>query len=87
MLNLQLTTCMYTLYYATMRRSLIITTVVGGTIIAVNQGDGRLAGAVIPRVFVKMLLTPCVPFCVSFYGAYGCSGELLPCVRSNLAGL
>jgi hypothetical protein len=21
-------------------------------------------------VFVKMAITPCVPFCVSFYGAY-----------------
>ena len=42
----------------------------GGTIIAVNQGDVLLAGAATPRVFVKMLITPCVPFCVSFYGAY-----------------
>jgi hypothetical protein len=52
------------------RRSLIIATVVGGTIIALNQGDVLLAGAATPRVFVKMLITPCVPFCVSFYGAY-----------------
>ena len=52
------------------RRSLIIATLVGGTIIALNQGDVLLAGAATPRVFVKMLITPCVPFCVSFYGAY-----------------
>jgi hypothetical protein len=52
------------------RRSLIIAIVVGGTIIAVNQVDVLLTGVVTPRVFVKMLLTPCVPFCVSFYGAY-----------------
>ena len=56
--------------WKTVRRSLIIATVVGGTIIALNQGDVLLAGAVPPRVFVKMLITPCVPFCVSFYGAY-----------------
>jgi hypothetical protein len=56
--------------WRTVRRSLIIATVVGGTIIAVNQGDVLLAGAATPRVFVKMLITPCVPFCVSFYGAY-----------------
>jgi len=35
-----------------------------------NQGDILLAGAVTPRVFVKMAITPCVPFCVSLYGAY-----------------
>ena len=56
--------------WRTVRRSLIIATVVGGTIIALNQGDVLLAGAVTPRVVVKMLITPCVPFCVSFYGAY-----------------
>jgi hypothetical protein len=56
--------------WRTVRRSLIIATVVGGTIIALNQGDVLLAGAVTPRVLVKMLITPCVPFCVSFYGAY-----------------
>ena len=52
------------------RRSLIIAALVGGTIIALNQGDVLLAGAVTPRVVVKMALTPCVPFCVSLYGAY-----------------
>ena len=56
--------------WKTVRRSLMIATIVGGTIIALNQGDVLLAGAVTPRVFVKMLITPCVPFCVSFYGAY-----------------
>jgi hypothetical protein len=56
--------------WKTVRRSLMIAAVVGGTIIALNQGDVLLAGAVTSRVFVKMVLTPCVPFCVSFYGAY-----------------
>jgi hypothetical protein len=52
------------------RRSLMIAALVGGTIITLNQGDVLLAGAVTPWVVVKMALTPCVPFCVSFYGAY-----------------
>lgn len=52
------------------RRSLMIAAMAGGTIIALNQGDVLLAGAVTPGVLVKMLLTPCVPFCVSLYGAY-----------------
>jgi len=56
--------------WRTVRRSLIIATVVGGSIIMLNQGDILLAGAVTPRVFVKMAITPCVPFCVSLYGAY-----------------
>jgi hypothetical protein len=29
-----------------------------------------LAGAITSRVWVKMLVTPCVPFCVSLFGAY-----------------
>ena len=56
--------------WKTVRRSLMIAAIVGGAIIALNQGDVLLAGAVTPRVLVKMVLTPCVPFCVSFYGAY-----------------
>jgi len=56
--------------WKTVRRSLIIAIVVGGSIIMLNQGDILLAGAATPRVFVKMAITPCVPFCVSFYGAY-----------------
>ena len=35
-----------------------------------NHGDSLLAGALTPRLVVKILVTPCVPFCVSFYGAY-----------------
>ena len=43
---------------------------VGSAIIALNQGDIILAGAVTPLVLSKILVTPCVPFCVSLYGAY-----------------
>lgn len=56
--------------WATVRRSLIIALYVGSTIIALNHGDVLLAGTLTSRVVVKMLLTLCVPFCVSFYGAY-----------------
>ncbi len=56
--------------WAAIRRSLIIAVIVGGVIIALNQGDIILAGAVTPRVWIKILVTPCVPFCVSLYGAY-----------------
>jgi hypothetical protein len=53
--------------WAAVRRSLLIACCVGGTIITLNQGDVLLAGAITPRVMLKMLVTPCVPFCVSFY--------------------
>jgi hypothetical protein len=56
--------------WAAVRRSLIIAFCVGSTIITLNHGDVLLTGAITPRVIIKMLVTPCVPFCVSFYGAY-----------------
>ena len=56
--------------WATVRRSLIIALSVGSTIILLHHGDVLLAGALTPQVVVKMLVTPCVPFCVSLYGAY-----------------
>ena len=55
---------------AAIRRSIIIAVLVGSAIIALNQGDIILAGAVTPLVLSKILVTPCVPFCVSLYGAY-----------------
>jgi hypothetical protein len=56
--------------WAAIRRSVIIAALVGGTIVALNQGDTILSGVVTPLVLVKILVTPCVPFCVSLYGAY-----------------
>jgi hypothetical protein len=56
--------------WAAVRRSLVIALGVGSTIIILHHGDVLLAGAITPQVVVKMLVTPCVPFCVSFYGAY-----------------
>jgi hypothetical protein len=55
---------------AVVRRSVVIALGVGSTIIALNQGDVLLAGALTPLVLVKVLVTPCVPFCVSLFGAY-----------------
>lgn len=55
---------------AAMRRSIIIAILVGSAIITLNQGDLLLAGTVTPLIIVKMLTTPCVPFCVSLYGAF-----------------
>jgi hypothetical protein len=46
----------------------VIALAVGSTIVVLNQGDVLLAGALTPLVLVKVLVTPCVPFCVSFCG-------------------
>ena len=43
---------------------------VGSAIMLLNHGDMLLAGTIPPQVVVKILVTPCVPFCVSWYGAY-----------------
>lgn len=56
--------------WAAVRRSVVIALGVGSTIIALNQGDVLLAGAITPLVLIKVLVTPCVPFCVSLFGAY-----------------
>ena len=56
--------------WAAIRRSMIIAVLVGSTLIVLNQGDIILAGAVTPLILLKILITPCVPFCVSLYGAY-----------------
>ncbi len=63
--------------WAAMRRSVIIAFCVGSTIIILNHGDSLLAGAITPRLMVKMLVTPCVPFCVSLYGAYAAYRQAL----------
>jgi hypothetical protein len=63
--------------WGVVRRSVLIAICVGSTIILLNHGDVLLASAVTPRVLVKMLLTPCVPFCVSFYGAYAAYRQAL----------
>ena len=60
-----------------MRRSIVIALVVGSAIIALNQGDVLLTGAITPLVLVKVLVTPCVPFGVSLFGAYAAYRSVL----------
>jgi len=49
------------------RRSAIIALVVGTILNIINQGDALVSGA--PLVAWKIVLTYCVPYCVSTYGA------------------
>ena len=63
--------------WAAVRRSLIIAGCVGSAIITLNEGDVLLGGAITPQVILKMLVTPCVPFCVSLYGAYAAYWQAL----------
>ena len=72
--------------WAAVRRSLLIAFCVGSTILTLHHGDALLAGAITPRMVVKMLVTPCVPFCVSFYGAYAAYRQALAEQR-HAAGL
>ena len=52
------------------RKALIAAVVVGSLLVGLNQGDIILSGATTPLVLAKILMTPCIPFCVSLYGAY-----------------
>jgi len=56
--------------WSAIRRSVAIALIVGSTIIVLNQGDILLEGTLTPLVLGKILVTPCVPFCVSLFGAY-----------------
>ena len=72
--------------WAAVRRSALIALGVGGTIILLNQGDVLLAGAITPLVLVKVLVTPCVPFCVSLFGAYAAYRSAVA-AQQNAAGM
>jgi hypothetical protein len=63
--------------WVVVRRSGLIALCVGSAIILLNHGDVLLARAITPQLVVKMLVTPCVPFCVSFYGAYAAYRQAL----------
>lgn len=65
--------------WAAVRRSLLIAVIVGSVIIIVNQGDLLISGHVSPRTWLKIAITPCVPFCVSLYGAYLAYRNALTC--------
>jgi hypothetical protein len=72
--------------WAAVRRSLIIACGVGSTIILLNHGDILLAGTITPQMVFKMLVTPCVPFCVSFYGAYAAYWQALAVQQAPRVG-
>jgi hypothetical protein len=49
------------------RRSLVIAAIVGTILTTINHGDVIMAGGA--PVWWKVILTYCVPYCVSTYGA------------------
>jgi len=51
-----------------LKRSLVVSAIVGTILCAINQGDAILAGET--PVLWKVILTYIVPFCVATYGAY-----------------
>ena len=51
-----------------LRRSIGVALVVGTILNIINQGDAYFAAA--PIDWTKLLLTYCVPFCVSTYGTF-----------------
>lgn len=50
-------------------RGLKVGAVVGTLLTAINHGDVFLAGEFLPVMVGKILLTYCVPFCVSTYAS------------------
>lgn len=57
------------------RRSLIIGLIVGTVLNLINQGDALLTGGAL--VAWKIVLTYCVPYCVSTYGAVTARLEMM----------
>ncbi|MEQ8230645.1 MAG: nitrate/nitrite transporter NrtS [Gammaproteobacteria bacterium] len=53
------------------RRALRVAVVVGSVLVAINYGDRLLAGELDARDGIRILLTYCVPYCVSTYAAVG----------------
>jgi hypothetical protein len=53
------------------RRALGYAIVVGAILIAINHGDSLLAGQISREQALKMLLTICVPYCVSTASSVG----------------
>ena len=65
------------------RRSLVVALIVGTILNLINQGDVLLGGGHI--VLAKLLLTYCVPYCVSTYGAVSLRLRLMR-EQARLAG-
>ena len=51
------------------RRSSRVALVVGTILVAINYGDRLISGELAAGDVVKMVLTYCVPYCVSTYAA------------------
>ena len=51
------------------KRSLLTGLFVGGILILINHLDTVLYGKITPIVIIKIVITPLVPFFVSFYSA------------------
>jgi len=56
--------------WAAIRRSSLMAVGVGSGILLLNQGHLLFTGHLSLRVWAKILITLCIPFCVSLYGAY-----------------
>lgn len=57
------------------RRSLKVGAVVGTILVTINQGDALINGTLSSEVWVKILLTYCVPYCVSTYASVSAESE------------
>lgn len=64
----------------TLRKAVLTALVVGTLLIAINHGETILKGQYPP--LIKVLLTYCVPFCVTIWGAV--SGKLVQAKRQNM---
>ena len=53
------------------QRALGYAIVVGAILIAINHGDSLLVGQISGGLVIKMLLTICVPYCVSTASSVG----------------
>ena len=51
------------------RRSRKVALLVGTILVAINYGDRILAGSIAGGDVVRMVMTYCVPYCVSTYAA------------------
>ena len=49
------------------KRSLKVGLMVGTILTLINQGDALFSGVLTPDILWKILLTYCVPYCVSTY--------------------
>ena len=63
--------CAVALRADVVRRSAIVSLVVGTLLTLINQLDTILTQGIDARVFFKVLLTYCVPYCVATYSSVG----------------